>query len=425
LATLHDSGLSGDVSESWLIVGTPAYMSPEQSLGKTVDVRTDVYSAGVILFQLLTGEKPYDAEDAFETLKEHREKPIPRLREVCPDVEFPPGLQQLIDRSMAKEPSRRYSSAGKFADALEEVAGGNTGRTPKPMALAPTVQSPIVTVETTRPARRRGSFASMLLAFLLVAGAAGAGAWYLQDISTANTNASEPEPKPSPEPAAGDTPAMPADVRTAPDATVMAAAPPDAAVPDAHPADDGDTDAGDVGGDDEEYVLNLPPDELDEPVAAVEDETAEDDSPAVEPPEPPVPMEIKTIEGAKKLIAAGERERAIAALRKLEREHPKSAYIPYLLGHLYFEKKWWSMGIQEYKVAIRNNRDYRKRSILNKNVIRALGSEKTKSKAISLYLNSIGRSGLKYLRRAAKSDKNKKVRSRANWLIKRLSKKRR
>jgi len=414
LATLRDSGLSGDVSESWLVVGTPAYMSPEQSMGGTVDQRADVYGVGVMLFHLLTGEKPYDADEAWETLRMHREEAIPKLAKAgSTEVKFPKGLQELIDSSMAKDPDDRYQSAAEFAEALDAVV--ESGAVPEPLAYAQTARhsaEPPPLPKDVAPKPKGGSLFGTLLLLLLLAGAAAAGGWYWQNRDGSNVSDSAGVAHVPPDAGAGTV----AVVAPGPaDAASITAAPLDAAVT---------TGAVDAGEDDGGYILNLPPDELDEPVAAIE-EDVEDDSPPQEPPEPaePAPIEVNSVEDAKQLIDQGRREEAIDGLRALKRKNPNSAYIPYLLGNLYFEKRWWSIGMQSYKDAIENNRDYRNRSVLNKNVIRALGSDKTKSKAISLYLNDIGRSGLKYLRRAAKSDRNSKVRSRASWLVKKLSSK--
>ncbi len=413
LATLRDSGLSGDVSESWLVVGTPAYMSPEQSLGVAVDQRADVYGVGVMLFHLLTGEKPYDADEAWETLRMHREEAIPKLAKVCAEVKFPKGLQRLIDRSMAKEPDDRYQSAAEFAEALDTVVA--SGAVPEPLAYAKTARQqavpPPVPEDVAKPSR--GGLFGTLVLLLLFGGVAAAGVWYWQNREVSGSSGSAAIPD---APLDAGIAAVAVVVPGPADAAPITAVTFDAAVETSASVDGGEGDGG--------YILELPPDELDEPIAAVE-EDVEDVSPTEEPPEPvaPAPIEVRNVDDAKKLIDQGRREEAIAGLRALKRKHPKSAYIPYLLGHLYFDKRWWSIGMREYKDAIKNNRSYRKRSVLNKNVIRALGSDKSKSKAITLYLKTIGRSGLKYLRRAAKSDRNSKVRRRAKWLIKQLSSK--
>jgi serine/threonine protein kinase len=99
-----------DLSE---ITGTPYYMSPEQGSGEPTDERTDLYSLGIILFQLLTGKKPYGGSDAHQILAEHREAPIPELPEELA------AHQPLITRLLAKSPDARVASARELVELIE------------------------------------------------------------------------------------------------------------------------------------------------------------------------------------------------------------------------------------------------------------------------------------------------------------------
>jgi class 3 adenylate cyclase/tRNA A-37 threonylcarbamoyl transferase component Bud32 len=98
------------------IVGTPYYLSPEQALGKVVDERCDVYSLGVLTYEMLTGQKPYRAKSVRELLNMHVHAPVPRL---------PPAhqhLQPVLQRMMAKDHEQRYPSAQALLDDLRERA---------------------------------------------------------------------------------------------------------------------------------------------------------------------------------------------------------------------------------------------------------------------------------------------------------------
>ena len=97
------------------VVGTPYYLSPEQALGRKVDGRADLYSLGVLLFEMLTGTKPYHAQTAEELLRLHIEAEIPQLPP--PHQRFQPVLERL----MAKDPEQRYASATELLDALEQL----------------------------------------------------------------------------------------------------------------------------------------------------------------------------------------------------------------------------------------------------------------------------------------------------------------
>lgn len=116
---LIDFGISKSAamptSDGRIISGTPYYMSPEQANGEPTDERTDLYALGVIIFQMLTGTKPYSGEDADEILRNQREAPIPAL---------PAGLetyQSLVERLLAKDPAERFPSARELSGLIEHL----------------------------------------------------------------------------------------------------------------------------------------------------------------------------------------------------------------------------------------------------------------------------------------------------------------
>ena len=111
-----DAALELELTDQGTIFGTPHYMSPEQGHGEPIDARSDLYSLGVILFEMLTGAKPYVAENPMAIIYQHRNAPIPRL----PDSMA--ALQPLIERFLAKDPADRFASAAVAASALEAAA---------------------------------------------------------------------------------------------------------------------------------------------------------------------------------------------------------------------------------------------------------------------------------------------------------------
>jgi eukaryotic-like serine/threonine-protein kinase len=98
------------------MVGTPAYMAPEQGLGEQGDERSDIYSLGVILFQLVVGRLPYDAEAPLAVILKHLNEPIPDIGAIAPDT--PEALRNLIYKAMAKEPEQRFQTADEFLAAI-------------------------------------------------------------------------------------------------------------------------------------------------------------------------------------------------------------------------------------------------------------------------------------------------------------------
>jgi serine/threonine protein kinase len=115
LVRLLDSAVQ---TSTGLVSGTPAYMSPEQARGDKVDHETDIYSLGVMLYEMLAGTVPFDAESSFGVLMKHMNEPPAPIFGVSPD------LQTIIDRALAKDPAVRYASAKALADEVTAVLNG-------------------------------------------------------------------------------------------------------------------------------------------------------------------------------------------------------------------------------------------------------------------------------------------------------------
>lgn len=102
------------------ITGTPAYMSPEQARGDRVDTRTDVYSLGITVYEMLAGRVPFEADTTLSVLHKHIYEPHPPIEGLSK------GLQEVLDRALAKDPDERFQTPLKFAEAFEEALSGTT-----------------------------------------------------------------------------------------------------------------------------------------------------------------------------------------------------------------------------------------------------------------------------------------------------------
>jgi eukaryotic-like serine/threonine-protein kinase len=149
-----------DMTETGSVMGTAQYLSPEQAQGKPVDARSDLYSTGVVLYELLTGRVPFDAESPVSVaLMQVSEPPVPPM-EVNPEV--PPALDAVTMRAMEKDPARRYQDADEFVAALESARKA-------PMEILPPPPPAVEEIIEEEPGRRWWAWLIALLALLAIA----------------------------------------------------------------------------------------------------------------------------------------------------------------------------------------------------------------------------------------------------------------
>jgi predicted Ser/Thr protein kinase len=119
------------------LVGTPEYMSPEQARGDKVDVRSDLYSLGIVVFELLTGRVPFRAETPLAVLMKHIHEEPP-WAEAAARAEISTAARSVLQRALSKEPGQRFQSASELAEALESIARvSETAQVSKPTAWIP------------------------------------------------------------------------------------------------------------------------------------------------------------------------------------------------------------------------------------------------------------------------------------------------
>ena len=113
---------SGNVTGS-AIIGTPAYMAPEQAQGMEVDGRADIYALGIILFEILTGKQPYEADTPMAVAIKHITDPVPHIQQSNPKL--PESMDAIIQTAMAKDRTQRFSTAVEMTNALRDAAHGD------------------------------------------------------------------------------------------------------------------------------------------------------------------------------------------------------------------------------------------------------------------------------------------------------------
>lgn len=122
------------------VVGTAMYMSPEQIKGEQPDRRTDVYSLGVTLFEMVSGRPPFDANSAMTLMMMHINDPIPNIKSLNPDV--PDALVAIINKALAKDPNNRYQTTAQMAAALRNALSASTSSPLATMMEDATFMSP-------------------------------------------------------------------------------------------------------------------------------------------------------------------------------------------------------------------------------------------------------------------------------------------
>jgi ligand-binding sensor domain-containing protein len=152
---LTDFGIAKLVAEtaqftaSGAIIGTPAYMSPEQGMGQPVDYRCDIYSLGVVLYELVTGRVPFEAETPLAVLLQHVNDPLPLPRQIEPDL--PEAVERVVLKAMAKAPDDRFQSAQEMTDALAQAVARKPAEA-APLPVAPGEAATLVRESGAAPA---------------------------------------------------------------------------------------------------------------------------------------------------------------------------------------------------------------------------------------------------------------------------------
>ncbi len=144
-------------------IGTPEYMAPEQGVNKAVDHRADIYSLGTILYEMVAGRKPYQADTPLAVMIKKTTEPLPRPTKFVPNL--PEIIERILFKALAKKPEDRYADMGRFADALEKLA---EGKLPKLSSL-PTIPKP-APVSSTRPKLAIGLIAGLIVCVMGIAG---------------------------------------------------------------------------------------------------------------------------------------------------------------------------------------------------------------------------------------------------------------
>jgi eukaryotic-like serine/threonine-protein kinase len=361
LAKLRD----GPAMTAGLAVGTPSYMSPEQTgADGAIDARSDLYAVGVLLFELLTGNKPFVSDKIGDLILMHRETPPPRLREASPEGGFSAELEAVVERAMAKFPEERFPSAGELAAALEATPEGRGGARPA-ARVAPGEAA------AARPAQPAAPDATIVDSASAITRAVGAG--------KAARRRHRLEPR------------------------LMAAALGLGAV----------VVLAIVGG--RLAHRGGAPGGSGSPPSGARAAPAAGGVPAGSVPTPATP-ENPRMEEARQLLTKGDWEQAVVVLTRLHAEDPENADAPYMLANIYIDNKRWTEGLAAAQVAVRKNPAFKADPDLIKAAIRSLASDRSYERS-QAFLRGLGAPAVPFIKEAARHDESPKVRDRAAALL--------
>jgi serine/threonine protein kinase len=175
-AILTDFGLSKimenegqTLTQTGRTMGTPVYMAPEQWMGNPVDARTDIYALGVMIYEMIAGRPPFEADSVFALMHKHIYEPVPPLTDYRADA--PSSVIAVISRAMAKEPSSRFSSAGELAAAYKAALTAAQNRPPAQGTpnLAPSPAAAIAAPQTVELATGPAPSVSLYVIFQYLA----------------------------------------------------------------------------------------------------------------------------------------------------------------------------------------------------------------------------------------------------------------
>jgi serine/threonine-protein kinase len=369
-----------------MALGTPSYMAPEQMREGTVDERVDIYGTGLVLYEMLTAHKPFEAPSTGEILLKQQRQPPPFFRKVAPHLDIPPAVEAVVRRALEKAPEARYPSALAMRDALEACAaaaaaapapgpgasGPRDATVFEPMpwgasaprgspASAPLLNTlaPLRALERLRQQARAGLLATYQRARTALPGAAAHGRWkVLVGLGTALVTALLLwlAARPHPTPLVG--PPLPPELT--------------AALPAAKPA---------------------PP-----PAAAPAAATASG------------PDDVRD------LLAAGKTDEALARLRELRKAEPNNADYAIAQARLCFSRHRYREGLAAFRAAIHADPARKSDTQTIDLVVASLENDRFAPDA-ETFLRELGAPARAQVKEAAKNHPNPRVRERARDLV--------
>jgi serine/threonine-protein kinase len=407
LAKLRD----GPQMTAGMAVGTPSYMSPEQSGAEgAIDARTDLYTVGIVLFEMFAGRKPFQSENVGEVILMQRETAPPKLRSVAGDARYSEQLEALLDKAMSKLPEDRFQTAAELAAALAATPEGRTaGQEMGIVAIPP---------ETKADGKNDAPKADAPKADVKKADGKKADAKNGKQDKDATKGQARPAPAATVRQDAKTTIDTVSAVRRRMEANDAAAGAGAQPVRQFRMAWIGALFVVVAllalligrglrhGGGEAIGTASRPS------TAATTTAAGNAAVPAAATPSGDSPA----LEQARQMIARGEIDPAIALLNQLRTQQPDNADVPYLLAMVDFDNRRWPDGLAAAQMAVRKNPALKADPDLIKGAIRSLVSDRGYDRS-QAFLRSLGQPAMPFIKEAAARDPSPKVRDRAAELL--------
>ncbi len=362
---IDDEGGEGEptLTKAGTIIGTPAYMAPEQAAGGTVDARADVYAAGVLLFELLTGRPPFVEDRRSDLFRSHMVEPVPDPASMRPGLVLSRELQELLLTALAKEPVDRPADCKELLerfDALPEMAARMESG-----AIEPRREQTLIEARRAppKPPPTRIRWVLVAAAAMLLLG----GAYWLSKRTPAPT----PPPVPIAQPTMPD-PIVPPE----PIEPVQAVEPPEPVVP---------------------VEVVAPADPFDEAL----------------------PRELAALQSRLERSTTLDRE-VHRAMRVYQRLHPDDARPSLLLGRDFVRHNAWPQAIERYELSLVRNENARNDPQMLTDLLEAATSDRYQEPASAAIHRIFGERAIERVRVALAGSENRRVRTRLRALLERL-----
>ncbi len=197
------------LTQAGSVFGTPRYMAPEQSKDVSLDHRADLYSLGIIFFEVLMGRVPFDSDNPLNVMLAHSSVAPPRFRELRPDLDIPANVEAVVFKALAKDRARRYQSADEMAEDIDRlIIGVKSGSWTGDSILLPKLDVSLtgagITIPTDelawalqsdeQPERRASGRSGVVWTLALAATALAIGLWWFSTNTSPSTSESPKEP---------------------------------------------------------------------------------------------------------------------------------------------------------------------------------------------------------------------------------------